>query len=79
MVGRDWSTYIGDSPSSIAVAAASLESACLVTFRVPTRPTVPRTCGNQLLLAAATVIRPATKELPRAEPAITRHMSTVAK
>jgi hypothetical protein len=74
-----WYTYIGDSPLSIAVSAASLESATLVTFRVPTRPTVPRSCGNQLLFDAATVILPATKLLPRAEPAITRHMSAVAK
>jgi hypothetical protein len=30
-------------------------------------------------LAAATVIRPATKELPSAEPAMTRQMRIVAK
>jgi hypothetical protein len=76
---RSWNTHIGDSPFSIAWSRESLSSLALVILKGPIHPTVPTMRGNQLLLAAATVIRPATKELPRAEPAMTRQIRIVAK
>jgi hypothetical protein len=47
-----------------------------------TRPSCPvklKARGSQFLLAAATAIRPATKELPRREPATTRQISAAAR
>jgi hypothetical protein len=41
-------------------------------------PTSPRGLGSQLLRAAATVMRPATKEFPRREPATTRQTRIAA-
>ena len=38
----------------------------------------PRDPGSQPLFAAATVMRPATKELPSREPATTKHTKTAA-
>jgi hypothetical protein len=70
---------MGDSSLSMASSNESLSSLALVILKGPIHPTVPTMRGNQLLLAAATVIRPATKELPSAEPAMTRQMRTVAK
>lgn len=72
-------TYIGDSPLSIASSAfPSSFTLPFVTLYVPIWPTVPNAVGNQFLFAAATVMRPATKELPSAEPAMTRQISAVA-
>jgi hypothetical protein len=76
-LGKD--TYMGDSPLSIALSALSSLSTLFVTLNVPIWPTVPNTAGNHFLFAAATVIRPATKELPSSDPAITRQIRTVAK
>ena len=48
-----------------------------VDFEV-NRPTRERNEGSQVLFAAATVIRPATKEFPRRDPATTRHTRIAA-
>jgi hypothetical protein len=48
-----------------------------VAFEV-NRPTRERKPGSQDLFAAATVMRPATKEFPRRDPATTRQTRTAA-
>lgn len=44
----------------------------------PMRPRIASGGGSQFLFAAATAIRPATKEFPSKEPATTRHIRVAA-
>lgn len=46
--------------------------------RRETEPMRARKAGNQLELAAATTMRPATNELPSKDPATTRHIRPAA-
>ena len=74
------SALMGDSPASMASSAFEPSApAAADTLMWAIWPTVPRMEGIQRLFAAATVMRPATKEFPSAEPAITRQMRAVAK
>ena len=71
---------MGDAPLDISSSGltAVLALSSLETCEKPMRPMMPRESGSQVLFAAATVMRPATNEFPRSEPATTRQMRTAA-
>ena len=66
LMGASEEDFAFSSPSSLGLAV----------FALPTRPITANTEGSQPRLAAATVMRLATNEFPRSEPATTMQINT---